>query len=461
MIGRRRFCKGLLLGGLAVSFSGHAVETGNTPATPAPAGFGPLITDPRKNLDLPEGFSYQILSVAGMKMSDGLPVPGWPDGMHVFRKDDNRVAILCNHELDVVQQDLSAWKNGGDITAAVKAMSYDLIDGRPAPGAVRRIIYNMKTRQVEQQHLALCGTLRNCSGGATPWNTWISCEESDRLAGQSGLSKNHGYCFEVPAEGSGLARAEPIKPMGRFLHESAAVDPQTGIVYMTEDRIDGLFYRYIPLVRGQLSKGGRLQALVLKQGQSVSTSNRVDSRIVQGERMPVHWVDLSDVDSLDDSLRYQGQSSNAATFALGEGLFAEAGAGRTQHTTVWMSCSAGGATGLGQVFRYRPSKFEGQPGEKRLPGKLELFAEPNDAQLLEHGDNLTVMPNGDLLLCEDHYGVQRLVGINRQGKYYVLAANPRKGGEFAGPAFSPDGSTLFINLQQQGGTLAIRGPWNR
>ena len=71
------------------------------------------------------------------------------------------------------------------------------------------------------------------------------------------------------------------------------------------------------------------------------------------------------------------------------------------------------------------------------------------------------MPNGDLLVCEDHEGIQRLIGVTSAGAYYVMASNPRGASEFAGATFAPDGSTLFVNLQQQGGTLAITGPWDK
>ena len=33
--------------------------------------------------------------------------------------------------------------------------------------------------------------------------------------------------------------------------------------------------------------------------------------------------------------------------------------------------------------------------------------------------------------------------------------------ELAGACFSPDGTTLFVNIQRPGMTVAITGPWNR
>ncbi|MFK5073600.1 alkaline phosphatase PhoX, partial [Klebsiella pneumoniae] len=77
----------------------------------------------------------------------------------------------------------------------------------------------------------------------------------------NGLREDHGWVFEVPAAHAGRIEAVPMRAMGRFNHEAAAVDPRTGIVYLTEDRDDSLFYRFLPASPGQLARGGRLQAL--------------------------------------------------------------------------------------------------------------------------------------------------------------------------------------------------------
>ena len=72
-------------------------------------------------------------------------------------------------------------------------------------------------------------------------------------------SKDHGWVFEVPADGT--APAKPLKDMGRFVHEAVAIDPDTGIVYETEDRIKCGFFRFLPAIPGKLAEGGRLQMM--------------------------------------------------------------------------------------------------------------------------------------------------------------------------------------------------------
>ena len=63
------------------------------------AGYGPLLPDAGGILDLPEGFSYRVLSRTGDAMSDGLLVPGLPDAMAAFAGPQGRTLLVCNHEL--------------------------------------------------------------------------------------------------------------------------------------------------------------------------------------------------------------------------------------------------------------------------------------------------------------------------------------------------------------------------
>ena len=66
---------------------------------------------------------------------------------------------------------------------------------------------------------------------------------------------------------------------------------------------------------------------------------------------------------------------------------------------------------------------------------------------------------GRVLIFEDGKGEQFIDIITSQGKVFKLAKNSKSSSEFAGPVFSPDGSTLFVNIQYDGLTLAITGPW--
>ena len=129
-------------------------------------------------------------------------------------------------------------------------------------------------------------------------------------------------------------------------------------------------------------------------------------------------------------------------------------------TCIWFVATAGGPLGLGQLWCYRPARDEGRAAERRRPGTLELGLEPRNREWLRNGDNLTVAPFGDLFVCEDNGVAQHIVGVTGSAGLYRFAANARRDGEFAGATFSPDGGTLFVNLQHSGLTLAIKGPWD-
>lgn len=419
------------------------------------SGYGSLKPDPNRRLDLPAGFRYQVISRVGQRMDDGLLVPGLADGMHAFEDSKGLTRILRNHELNPGSPQTAFDHLADGPPATVRRRMYDAAVGR---GGVTTMVFNTKKQKLTGQFLSLAGTLRNCAGGPTPWGSWISCEEILLKKGEHGALRDHGFNFEVPADADGLVDAVALADMGRFNHEAIAVGPGTGIVYQTEDRAQGLFYRFLPESPGQLRKGGRLQALVLRDSPSAFTGNwQQFGTLPVGERLPVAWVTIDNVLAPDDDLRLQGRSRGAAAFARGEGMIAETT--RDGEPCVWFVCTAGGRNKRGQLFCYRPGPHEGSERENKLPGTLELFAEPNDSRLLNHGDNLCIAPNTDIVICEDNKDNQRLMGITRHGGIYELARNAAGDSEFAGATFSPDRSTLFVNLQNPGLTFAVTGPW--
>jgi secreted PhoX family phosphatase len=321
----------------------------------------------------------------------------------------------------------------------------------PSLGGTSTVIYNTQEQRVERQFLSLGGTVRNCAGGPTPWNTWVTCEETNQRA-TGNFEEDHGYCFEVSAFAQGPVAPVPIKAMGRMNHEAIAVDPRSWTVYLTEDRADSLFYRYLPNDRGNLLSGGRLQALVVRDRMSLDTRNKTGIILPVGEPVDVARVDIENVEAPADDLRQQGFSKGAALFERGEGIWASPKA-------IYFTATTGGAAGRGQVFRYVPSAFEGRRLEAKYPARLELFIEPNNESVIDQPDNITIAPWGDLILCEDGGADDFIVGVTMDGEVYKLAHNPRSSSEFAGATFSADGSTLFVNIQGDGLTFAITGPW--
>ncbi len=417
---------------------------------------GSLVRDPAGILDLPEGFRYRVLARLGEAMDDGLRVPGMPDGMAAFPGPDGKVVLVCNHELALPMTTIAAWPDGTRLPAQIDpADCHDPGRDRREPhlGGTSNIVFDPDSGEKLRHFLSLTGTDRNCAGGAMPWGSWITCEESEDLLSERG--RRHGWCFEVKAtDQPGLQPPRPLKALGRFRHEAVALDPASGILYLTEDRTDGLLYRFIPREKGKLAEG-RLQALRVVDRPSADLRNYVPSSKWphEGEPIEVDWIDLDDVEAPLDDLRLRGHRAGAAVFARGEGIhFTDRG--------IFLCCTDGGPARRGQILRLQPS------GDPAGGDRLELFLQSREDDLLTNGDNLCVAPWGDLVICEDlidpgfarHTHVR---AITPEGRIHTLARNSADATEFAGSCFSPDGRWLFVNLQGRGLTLAITGPWPR
>ena len=429
---RRQFLRATGSAFTALAASGCA--TGQLGSAAPAKGYGALLPDPAGLIDLPAGFSYRVISKLGDPMSDGGTVPDRADGMGCFDLGGGKLALVRNHELQP-QHD-----GGGAQGAAYDTVARSLI---PLPGGTTTLVLNARTLEIERQFRSLSGTIRNCAGGITPWGSWLTCEE-DVSKPNGRINKDHGWVFEVRASATGPVDPVPLKAMGRFNHEAACVDPATGALYETEDRNDGLFYRFLPNQRGNLAAGGRLQALAIDG--LPDTRNWQAAAFAPQAWHAVRWVDLDNVEAPEDDLRQRGAAAGATLFARGEGIWMGEG-------ELYFTCTNGGAAKLGQIFRLRP--------QQSAPDRLQLFFESTDIAQFNFGDNLTVAPNGHLIVCEDAYSetvANRIIGLTPGGDPYALALLHEQT-ELAGACFSPDGKILFVNVYSPAKTLAITGPW--
>ncbi|WP_199430238.1 alkaline phosphatase PhoX [Qaidamihabitans albus] len=447
-LARRRFLQGGLATAAALATLGPLEALGARTAGAAPLrkrdsspDYGPLspVRDQTTGLALlalPKGFEYLSHGWTGDPMSDGSPTPAAHDGMAAFRRPDGKVALVRNHEL-------------GGYSGAFAEPAYN----PAARGGTTNLVFDPDRGEFTESWASLSGTIRNCAGGPTPWGTWLSCEETTEVAPDG---TRHGYVFEVPFDGKG--DPAPLREMGRFSHEAVAVDPGTGVVYLTEDATPSGFYRYLPRKRGELAAGGELQMLVVRTPDGSSYSTYADGT---GTEYRTSWVTVPNPDYAPGETRpaEQGAALGAAVFRRLEGAW-------WGNDRVYIVSTSGGPKGQGQVFEYDP----------RAERMRVLFASP-DAAVLNNPDNICVSPRGGIVLCEDGSEGEYLHGLTTDGEIFPFALNqvvipeggvPGKaaapgdysGSEWCGSTFEPkNGNWLFVNAQSPGITFAITGPW--
>jgi secreted PhoX family phosphatase len=424
----------------------RAPRGGGGAASPKTAGYGALVSDPEKRLALPEGFRYRLLAEQGRtRLESGEFSPSDPDGAAAFASPSGSGTVLvCNHEigrrepfpvphLDGLVYDTAG--RGGTTTMELAA------DG-----------------SLIRQYVSLAGTVGNCAGGRTPWDTWLSCEETEAV-----LDQPHGYVFEVdPFDQEANRNPRPIKALGRFPHEAVVVDPDEHVLYLTEDgkEPNGLLYRYtpppeaLPLGKGSLRQladdAGTLEALraTTMDGRHVldlAAITAIDTTLV------VHWVTVPDRDATTEPVRRQFADGKITRGRKLEGMWW--GDGGAYVVSSYARADKGDpATHDGQVWFLDP-----RAGTLRLHLRFAATADKNVDP--DGPDNITVSPYGGVVIAEDGEGRPHLLGATPGGEVFYLARSEGEGSEFCGPVFSADKQTLFLNLQGPGLTFAIQGPF--
>ncbi|GAA1876151.1 alkaline phosphatase PhoX [Asanoa iriomotensis] len=435
--------------------------------------FPPLKDDPKGILALPEGFSYTIVTRTGVTKLDrgqGL-TPADHDGMAVFDAGHGRYTIIQNHEID------PGAEHG---VPHVKGTVYD-------PGAVNAggctVITTDRAGRNYGEFVGISGTVSNCAGGPTPWESWLTCEETEDKAGDtweegdvSGtFQKDHGYVFEVTSDGK--ADPRPIKCLGRYAHEALAIGKDRTSVYLSEDADEpnGLFFRWtaprgVKLGPGVLTRlapnAGTLaaMAIILDDGSVLPDVAYLTSAQL-GRPFPVRWVEVPERDAQTKPVREQftdGQVTRGKKF---EGVWGTDEGVYVVNSYAWdegeLPADAVPHDGMVWFYNYQDQTIQlvtyfphQVTAEEGAPAKYTDMT-------FDGPDNVTVTPWGSLVLAEDGAGASHVLSSFPGGPTYAIARNQLNDSEFCGPTFTEDGKVLFVNMQDPGLTLAITGPWDK
>jgi hypothetical protein len=353
-------------------------------AQPGPSPYGNLLAANANGIMLPAGFTSRIIARSRQVVA---PTSyAWhdaPDGGACFAAGSGWIYVSNSEVAAVGGASAVRFAADGTVTSAYRILS---------------------------------GTNSNCAGGATPWGTWLSCEEVSL-----------GRVFETDPTGVRAAVSRPM--MGRFKHEAAACDPDRQVVYLTEDETDGCFYRFRPTTWGDLTAG----VLEVLCAPASATSG------------PVTWQVVPDRDGSPTATRRQ--VSAAKHFNGGEGCHYAAGV--CYFTT----------KGDNRVWSY-------DAVNQRIDLAYDDSLVTGGAAPLTGVDNITGARSGDLYVAEDG-GNMEINLITPAGVVTPFLRIVGQGSsEITGPAFSPDGTRLYFSSQRgtsgqsSGGiTYEVRGPF--
>jgi len=312
---------------------------------------------------------------------------------------------------------------------------YLSINAELVPGAVSILDINFnKANQLWQTTLSqainfnnVVGTVNNCSGTVTPWNTVVSCEESTTTLDANSDGRNDlGWCVEInPATKTVI---DKLWALGNFQHENIVVHSNQRTVYQGVDTYPGYLYKFVADSVADLSSGN----LYVYKGSKNGTGN---------------WIKIRNTTPADqNSTIAQSTAANATAFDGIEDV--EIGPTGLVYVAV---------KGESRVYRFKDSN----PITGTTVTNMETYV--GDTTYVVHhlkgptvtpwgygNDNLAFDGEGNLWVLQD--GGNNYIWVVDSGhsqtnpKVRIFGRTPM-GSEATGITFSPDYRFLFMSIQ--------------
>ncbi|MBK8552690.1 MAG: DUF839 domain-containing protein [Ignavibacteria bacterium] len=465
--------------------------------------FKPIDASSEDSFVLPEGYNYKIIRMWGDKINDNeyfgynndfvgyLPIDLLEGG-----NNSSDGLLIVNHEypspLFINNYTDEDFRNGRiktieEVEAEKRSVGISIFRVKRVNGEWNFTEDESYNRMIDANtQIKICGaakntlgeyatgTLANCSGGFTPWGTYLSSEENfqDYFVSENvweyrwndvvkdAVIEHYGWVVEVdPFDKNSVPKKRTS--LGRFRHENVAIGisgNKKAVAYMGDDKVNECVYKFI----------------------SSKSYNETDR--------------TANMDILDEGELYVADFTNNKWQLLDYDKRAELKSAFTSQADVLVNCDRSSKL-VGGTECNRPEDIEINPLDKSVfiaftnnskkkdyDGSIvRIIEKNNDPESLEFEwevfatggvdsgfsspDNLCFDSKGNLwVLCDvstsklnkDRYSSFKnnslfmipTVGDNK-GKAFRFAAGPVEC-EMCGGNFTPDESTLFVSVQHPG-----------
>jgi secreted PhoX family phosphatase len=416
---------------------------------------------------------------AYLKTTPNTTIPVTCNGTHIScftsivpTAQTDKLIIPAEHKYQLILKEGDNYTEGGglvggqnDFTAYVpktgsSTNGYLSVNHETNPGGVTmaEINYNAtsklwqltKSRAVSFSDPSLVQTIRNCSGGITPWGTVVTAEESvtSNDVNNDGY-KDYGWLVEIdPATAQVISKNTDgskgkLWQMGIMNHENVVVNNAGTTAYYGEDGGTHMVYKYVMDTPNNLSSGN---LYVLKLDQGLSTAGDPVGTTAT-------WIQVPNKTKADQN--------NTGPLALSLG-----GTKFNGIEDVDISPLDGKiyftSKGLDRVYRLQDNGTTASQVETFVGGgstvysfntaqgvKSEVWADGNDNLTFDELGNLWVLQDGGKnyiwVIAPDH--------TQANPKVRLFASMPA-GAEPTGLTFTPDHKFGFFSIQHPDSTIS-------